>query len=53
MTSSSTALTPTDVLRVAPTEARHRRSPAARLVLGIPYWVFTTALAVIFLYPLI
>jgi len=53
MTSSSTALTPTDVLRVAPTEARHRRSPAARFVLGIPYWVFTTALAVIFLYPLI
>ena len=29
------------------------RSKAARIVFGIPYWVFTTALAVIFLYPLI
>ncbi|GAA3938590.1 carbohydrate ABC transporter permease [Microbacterium soli] len=35
-----------------PTAPRHR-STAKRLVYGIPYWVFTTALAVIFLYPLI
>ena len=52
MTTNST-LTPTDVLRVVPIPDRRRRSTAARLVLGIPYWVFTTALAVIFLYPLI
>ena len=32
---------------------RRGRSTAARFVLGIPYWVFTTALAVIFLYPLV
>ena len=35
-----------------PTAPRYR-SKAARVVFGIPYWVFTTALAVIFLYPLI
>ena len=52
MTANNT-LTPTDVLRVAPTPAGGRRSGAARVILGIPYWVFTTALAVIFLYPLI
>ena len=51
--SANNTLTPTDVLRVAPTSAGHRRSPGMRIVLGIPYWVFTTALAVIFLYPLI
>ena len=52
MTTNST-LTPTDVLRVAPTPTRRGSSSAARFVLGIPYWVFTTALAVIFLYPLV
>lgn len=36
-----------------PDSPRRRRSRAQRLVLGIPYAVFTTALAIIFLYPLI
>lgn len=52
VTANST-LTPTDVLRVAPTPAGRRRKTATRFVLGIPYWVMTTALAVIFIYPLI
>ena len=52
MTTNST-LTEADVLRVVPMPERRRRATAARVVLGIPYWVFTTALAVIFLYPLI
>ncbi|WP_405374004.1 MULTISPECIES: carbohydrate ABC transporter permease [unclassified Microbacterium] len=33
--------------------ARRRRSRTTRVILGIPYAVFTTALAIIFLYPLI
>ncbi len=36
-----------------PTRSRRGRSAAARLAFGIPYWVFTAALALIFLYPLI
>ncbi|MCK6080237.1 carbohydrate ABC transporter permease [Microbacterium sp. EYE_5] len=36
-----------------PTSPRRRRSRAQRVVLGIPSAVFTTALAIIFLYPLI
>lgn len=44
--------TATDVLRVEP--ARGRRRPRwAQVAIGMPYWVLTTALAIIFLYPLI
>ncbi len=32
---------------------RRRRSPLIRGVARMPYWVFTTALAVVFLYPLV
>ncbi|GAA1918112.1 carbohydrate ABC transporter permease [Microbacterium aoyamense] len=47
-----TQTTATDLIRVE--EPRRRtRSTAARIAFGIPYWVLTTALAIIFLYPLI
>ncbi|GAA3910503.1 carbohydrate ABC transporter permease [Microbacterium invictum] len=43
----------TELIRVDEPRPRVGRSPAMRLVLGLPYWLFTTALAIIFLYPLI
>lgn len=43
----------TELIRVEERHTRVGRSPAMRMVLGIPYWLFTTALAIIFLYPLI
>lgn len=43
----------TELIRVEEPRTRVGRSPAMRVVLGIPYWLFTTALAIIFLYPLI
>lgn len=47
-------LTPTELLRVEEPDAQRHRPPlAARVALGLPYWVLTTALAIIFLYPLI
>lgn len=47
-----TQVTATDLIRIE--EPRRRtRSAASRLALGIPYWVLTTALAIIFLYPLV
>jgi multiple sugar transport system permease protein len=48
----TSTLTPTDVLRVSPARER-RRHHRVRFAYGIPYGVFTTALAVIFIYPLI
>lgn len=50
--SAQTTITPTDLIRVEPARSR-RRSPLVRIAFGIPYWVLTTALAIIFLYPLI
>ena len=47
-TPSATAL-----LRVEEPRPRLGRSPAARIVMGMPYWIFTTAIAIIFLYPLV
>src|SRR6478735_3178335 len=54
MTTTEQTFTATDVIRVEPPR-RHagRGSAAARLAFGIPYWVLTTALAIIFLYPLV
>jgi len=46
--------TATDVIRVEPGRSAIRnRSTVGRIVMGVPYWVFTTALAIIFLYPLV
>ncbi|MEQ6899177.1 carbohydrate ABC transporter permease [Microbacterium sp. KR10-403] len=45
--------TATDVLRVEAPHQRPTRSAGARIAAGIPFWVLTTALAIIFLYPLI
>jgi multiple sugar transport system permease protein len=45
--------TATDVVRVQERKRRPGTSRAARFALGVPYWVLTTALAMIFLYPLI
>ncbi|MBW9092147.1 carbohydrate ABC transporter permease [Microbacterium jejuense] len=42
----------THLIEVQPSR-RGRRSPAMRVVFGIPYAVLTTALAIMFLYPLI
>jgi len=42
----------TRLITVQPSR-RGRRSPAMRIVFGIPYAVLTTALAIMFLYPLI
>lgn len=42
----------TRLITVQPSR-RGRRSPAMRVVFGIPYAVLTTALAIMFLYPLI
>ncbi len=43
----------TDLIRVDEPAPRHGRSAATRIALGMPYWLFTTALAILFLYPLI
>jgi multiple sugar transport system permease protein len=53
MTTAQKTFTATDVIRVEPGRARHGRSPVARAALGVPYWVLTTALAIVFLYPLV
>lgn len=45
--------TATDVLHVEAPRRRRARSPFRRVATGLPYWVFTTALAIVFLYPLI
>lgn len=50
--SAQTLPSPTRLIRVRPPR-RGRRSPAMRIVFGIPYAVLTTALAIMFLYPLI
>lgn len=47
-----TQVTATDLIRTEPPR-RRTRSTAARIAFGIPYWVLTTALAIIFLYPLV
>lgn len=43
----------TDLVRVDEPRPRHGRSPLMRTVVGIPYWLFTTAIAILFLYPLV
>lgn len=50
--SAQTLPSATTLITVKPPRSA-RRSPAARVVLGIPYAVLTTALAIMFLYPLI
>ncbi|MCT9821334.1 carbohydrate ABC transporter permease [Microbacterium sp. W1N] len=44
---------PDEILHVDTPRARPGRSTAGRIVLGMPYWLLTTALAILFLYPLI
>ena len=51
--SAQTLPSSTRLIEVQPPRRRARRSPAARIVFGIPYAVLTTALAIMFLYPLI
>jgi multiple sugar transport system permease protein len=51
--SAQTLPSSTRLIEVQPSRRRARRSPAARIVFGIPYAVLTTALAIMFLYPLI
>lgn len=43
----------TDLVRIDQSRPRHGRGPVARTMIGIPYWLFTTALAILFLYPLV
>lgn len=45
--------TATDLVRTDEPRPRHGRSPLARTAIGIPCWLLTTALAILFLYPLV
>jgi multiple sugar transport system permease protein len=42
-----------DLVRVEEPRPRPGRSPLVRTVVGMPSWLFTTALAILFLYPLV
>ena len=54
MTTTEQTFTATDVIRVEPQRRDPgRRSAVGRIAFGVPYWVLTTALAIIFLYPLV
>jgi len=44
---------PDEVLSLDRPKPRRERSGAMRIVFGMPYWLLTTALAILFLYPLI
>ncbi|MGN8027231.1 carbohydrate ABC transporter permease [Microbacterium sp. 22242] len=53
MTTMQTRFPATELVRVDPPHRRPGRSPLRRAALGTPYGVLTTALAIIFLYPLV
>ncbi len=44
---------PAEILDVEDPRRRPGRSTAARIAFGMPYWLVTTALAILFLYPLV
>lgn len=52
MTSLQTS-TPDDLLEVDEPRARPGRGAATRIAYGMPFWLLTTALAILFLYPLV